>query len=148
MVPPQGTPVRYSKAIQLMHELTGALLCIDVREQLAKEGFAMKVVLKTVEPPSGAVHLCMKRFQSRCGPECESLCCLTCPFPIIYVVFGCKSYAQNGVSFPSVILARWLDLLLIFETGGTVVSDEWSDTWWELRPPGNVRISQARPFLL
>lgn len=91
-VPPQGTPVRYSKAIQLMHELSGALLCIDVREQLAKEGFAMKVVLKTVEPPSGAVDLCIKRF--------ERLCCLTDPFPIVYTVFGCKSYAQIEFGFP------------------------------------------------
>lgn len=49
----QGTPVRYSKAVQLVHEFSGALLCIDVQERAAIEGFAMKVVLKTVEPPSG-----------------------------------------------------------------------------------------------
>lgn len=84
MIPPQGTPVRYSKAIQLMHERSGALLCIDVREQLAKEGFAMKVVLKTVEPPSGAVHLSIKSF--------ECVCCLTDPFLI-----GCKSFVQMKI---------------------------------------------------
>lgn len=49
----KGTPVRYSKAVQLVHEFSGALLCIDVQERAAIEGFAMKVVLKTVEPPSG-----------------------------------------------------------------------------------------------
>lgn len=49
----QGTPVRYSKAIQLVHEFSGALVCIDVQERAASEGFAMKVVLKTVEPSSG-----------------------------------------------------------------------------------------------
>ena len=45
--------MRYSKAVQLVHEFSGALLCIDVQERAAIEGFAMKVVLKTVEPPSG-----------------------------------------------------------------------------------------------
>lgn len=39
--------------MQLVHEFSGALLCIDVQERAAIEGFAMKVVLKTVEPPSG-----------------------------------------------------------------------------------------------
>ncbi|CAM9163596.1 unnamed protein product, partial [Ectocarpus sp. 6 AP-2014] len=41
-----GTPVRYSKAVQLVHEFSGALLCIDVQERAESEGFAMKVVLK------------------------------------------------------------------------------------------------------
>ena len=50
----QGTPVRYSKAVQLVHEFSGALLCVDVQERAETEGFAMKVVLKTLEPPSGA----------------------------------------------------------------------------------------------
>lgn len=50
----QGTPVRYSKAVQLVHEFSGALLCVDVQDRAESEGFAMKVVLKTMEPPSGA----------------------------------------------------------------------------------------------
>lgn len=29
-----------------------------------------------------------------------------------------------------------------------MVSDEWSDTWWELRPPGNVRISQVSYYVM
>ncbi|CAM9820767.1 unnamed protein product [Pylaiella littoralis] len=74
-----GTPVRYSKAVQLVHEFSGALLCVDVQERAESEGFAMKVVLKTVEPPSG----------------------------------------------------------------DAVSTDEWSDTWWEIKSPGNVRISQV-----
>lgn len=37
-----------------MHEFSGALLCVDVQERAETEGFAMKVVLKTLEPPSGA----------------------------------------------------------------------------------------------
>lgn len=45
--------MRYSKAVQLVHEFSGALLSIDVQERAASEGFAMKVVLKTVEPPTG-----------------------------------------------------------------------------------------------
>lgn len=45
--------MRYSKAIQLVHEASGAMLCIDVHERAESEGFAMKVVLKTLEPPSG-----------------------------------------------------------------------------------------------
>lgn len=46
--------MRYSKAVQLVHEFSGALLCVDIQERAESEGFAMKVVLKTVEPPSGA----------------------------------------------------------------------------------------------
>lgn len=49
----QGTPVRYSKAVQLVHEFSGTLLCIAVQERAASEGFAMKVVLKTLEPQLG-----------------------------------------------------------------------------------------------
>ncbi|CAM9829642.1 unnamed protein product, partial [Ectocarpus sp. 12 AP-2014] len=48
-----GTPVRYSKAVQLVHEFSGALLCIDVQKRAEREGFAMKVVLKAIDPPSG-----------------------------------------------------------------------------------------------
>lgn len=49
--------MRYSKAVQLVHEFSGALLCVDVQERAESEGFAMKVVLKTVEPPSGKQHV-------------------------------------------------------------------------------------------
>lgn len=50
-----GTPVKYSKVVQLVHEFSGALLCIDVQERAESEGFAMKVVLKMVESPAGIV---------------------------------------------------------------------------------------------
>lgn len=51
--------MRYSKAVQLVHEFSGALLCIDVQERAESEGFAMKVVLKAIDPPSGrALHPC------------------------------------------------------------------------------------------
>ena len=48
-----GTPVKYSKVVQLVHEFSGAVLCIDVQERADSEGFAMKVVLKMVESPAG-----------------------------------------------------------------------------------------------
>lgn len=52
---PQGTPLRYSKAVQLVHEFSGALLCIDAQERAESESFAVKVVLKTLEPSSGVL---------------------------------------------------------------------------------------------
>lgn len=57
----QGTPVRYSKAVQLVHEFSGALLCVDVQERAESAGFAMKVVLKTLEPAPGA-HVSRRVF--------------------------------------------------------------------------------------
>lgn len=44
----KGTPVRYSMAIQLVHENSGALLCLDPQEKAMGEGFAMKTALKDV----------------------------------------------------------------------------------------------------
>lgn len=54
--------MRYSKAVQLVHEFSGALLCVDIQERAESEGFAMKVVLKTVEPPSGARKMYLVDF--------------------------------------------------------------------------------------
>lgn len=53
----KGTPVRYSKAVQLVHELSGALLCIDAYERTASKGFSLKVVLKYAELSKGEPSL-------------------------------------------------------------------------------------------
>ncbi|CAM9625472.1 unnamed protein product, partial [Choristocarpus tenellus] len=48
-----GTRVRYSKMVQLVHEGSDAMVCLDVRERSDGEGFAMRVVLKTFDLPAG-----------------------------------------------------------------------------------------------
>lgn len=58
--------MRYSKAVQLVHEFSGALLCIDVQERAASEGFAMKVVLKAVERPLGKANIVLLYYTARC----------------------------------------------------------------------------------
>lgn len=85
----------------------------------------------TVEVEAGMPKLflgCNDKLTSRtCACVCNPLSLSLC----VFVCFG---------SFWSCYIRdRWLDLA---GDGGS--TDEWSDTWWELKSPGNVRISQAR----
>lgn len=43
-------------AVQLVHESSGALLCLDVQEKAVSEGFGIKVMMKTPDLPPGEAH--------------------------------------------------------------------------------------------
>lgn len=45
--------VDYSMAIQLVHERSGAVLCVDARALAVNQKFAMKMMLKNIDTSPG-----------------------------------------------------------------------------------------------